>query len=329
VSESRVSQSILPPLVSILIPVFNRQEIIEATIESALAQTYANFEIVIVDNASTDETWQRCTMFADRDPRVRLFRNHSNIGPVRNWQRCADEARGEYGKLLFSDDLLDPRYLDATAPLLGREGVGLAFTAVEIGAQPGSGVVAYRWHFSASKVFGVRQFVNRLLFVGDSPVSPSAAIFHLRDLQANLKRVLAEPELAHFASHGAGADLLLFLLTARTYPKVAHVSSPLVFFRAHEGSISIQRGNEFVNNCHDAAKLWFAARQTDRLVHTRLAYRIARKRLQTEKGAKRHGLITELTGGNISASALVLLGIYDWLATWISKLDRRLRQIAG
>jgi len=75
------------PKVSILIPVFNRKDYIAECIQSALDQTFTDFEVVVVDNASEDGTWEICQQFAANDQRVRIFQNDTNIGPVRNWRR--------------------------------------------------------------------------------------------------------------------------------------------------------------------------------------------------------------------------------------------------
>src|SRR2546427_6401542 len=104
------------PLVSILIPVYNRKQLVGPCIQSALDQTVREFEVVIVDNASTDGTWQVCEAFAAKDKRVRVIRDPLNVGPVRNWQRCMQEAGGLYGKILFSDDLIEPTFLERTLP---------------------------------------------------------------------------------------------------------------------------------------------------------------------------------------------------------------------
>src|SRR5579872_5687154 len=94
------------PLVSIIVPVYNRRRLLAECLESALDQTWRDMEVVVVDNASTDGTWDVCRAFARADSRVRIFRNPENIGPVRNWQRCFREAEGRFGKLLFSEDVL-------------------------------------------------------------------------------------------------------------------------------------------------------------------------------------------------------------------------------
>ena len=94
------------PRVSICIPVYNTARFIGDAVRSALDQTYQDFELVIVDNASTDATPQILASFDD--PRIRLFRNEQNIGAQGNFNRAVSLASGEYLKLLCADDLLYP-----------------------------------------------------------------------------------------------------------------------------------------------------------------------------------------------------------------------------
>ena len=119
-------------LVSILIPVYNREEFIGECIESALVQTFASIEIVVVDNASTDKTWEICQQFAAKDHRVRVFQNDINIGPVRNWLACVMQARGEYTKILWSDDLIHPDFLEKMLPYLEDPCVGFVYSSAYI-----------------------------------------------------------------------------------------------------------------------------------------------------------------------------------------------------
>ena len=112
------------PLVSLLIPVYNRETLIGPCIESALAQTVDDLEIIVSDNASTDATWETCQKYAARDSRVRIFRNCENIGPVHNWARCLAHARGRLGKFLFSDDQIYPHYLERTLSYMNDPRIG-------------------------------------------------------------------------------------------------------------------------------------------------------------------------------------------------------------
>src|SRR5207244_1635265 len=157
-SDLRVST----PLVSILVPVHNRREHLPSCLRSALAQTRQDFEIVVVDNASTDGTWEVCQGFAKADPRVQIFRNPENIGPVRNWQRSFKYAQGHYGKLLFSDDLMEADYLEKTLPLLSDPHVAFVFSMAKIGAEPATAKAAYRFAPCTGK-FSREHYIHRAL----------------------------------------------------------------------------------------------------------------------------------------------------------------------
>ncbi len=244
------------PRVSILIPVYNREAFIGPCIESALAQTFQDFEVVIVDNASADATWAICGGYASRDERVRIFRNDTNIGPVRNWLRCVALARGEFSKLLFSDDLIDAGYLAATLPVLADERVGLAFTAVRSADVDGADA---RIAFRLPSLRGTQpsgRFLLAALTAGNTPVSPGAAILRTRDLRSAILEEIPSPTLSGFSATGAGVDLLIYLLTAARYPYVAHYLAPLAFFREHRLSISTEK-RELVRAQVNQARIWF------------------------------------------------------------------------
>jgi len=99
------------PLVSIGIPVYNAESTITACIESALAQNYANFEILISDNASYDATSEICKMFQKRDGRIRYFRQNQNIGGVNNFNFVLEKSKGYYFKWLAADDVISSNSL--------------------------------------------------------------------------------------------------------------------------------------------------------------------------------------------------------------------------
>jgi glycosyltransferase involved in cell wall biosynthesis len=99
------------PLVSIGIPTFNRSVCLARAVESALAQDYDNLEIVISNNASTDETAVLCAELGKRDTRIRYIRQPENIGVVNNFRRVFEASRGVYFTWLSDDDWLDPSYI--------------------------------------------------------------------------------------------------------------------------------------------------------------------------------------------------------------------------
>ena len=96
------------PRVSIGVPVFNGARYLAATLDSILAQTFADFEVIISDNASTDRTPEICALYQRRDSRIRYYRNDVNLGSARNFDRTVDLATGEYFKCANADDLCEP-----------------------------------------------------------------------------------------------------------------------------------------------------------------------------------------------------------------------------
>ena len=108
--------------VSILIPTYNRASLLQKCIESALMQDYDNLEIVIADNASTDDTAQMiATQF--NDPRIVYFHNQQNIGLVPNFNKLLIEyATGDYVLFLPDDDrLVMPGYVSTAMHLMGQQ----------------------------------------------------------------------------------------------------------------------------------------------------------------------------------------------------------------
>ena len=113
------------PTVSVCIPVYNGADSIGRSIDSVLAQTYSDFECVVVDNNSTDATAARVQAYSD--PRIRLVRNGTNVGLVNNHNRCVLVARGRLIQFLHADDWLLPNCLAKLVPTFDDDNVGLAF----------------------------------------------------------------------------------------------------------------------------------------------------------------------------------------------------------
>lgn len=228
------------PKVSILIPVFNREKYIAECIQSALDQTFVGLEVVVVDNASDDGTWDICQQFAMRDPRVRVFRNKENIGPVRNWIRCAQEARGEYSKILFSDDLLEPDCIERMLQPFKDPDVSLVFCAARVGKSKEKSAVFYSANSGPS--IDRRKYLSLLLH-NQAPVSPGAVLLRTADLIKNLHTNFPTATPRPFASHGAGSDVMIMLLTITAYKRIMYINDALVFFRSHADSITIGNAN--------------------------------------------------------------------------------------
>ena len=99
------------PRVSIGLPVYNGEKYLEKTLESILSQTFSDFELIISDNGSSDRTADICKMYADRDSRVRYYRNEINLGVAPNYNRAFELSSSEYFKWADYDDILEPSFL--------------------------------------------------------------------------------------------------------------------------------------------------------------------------------------------------------------------------
>ncbi len=118
------------PKLSIGLPVYNGEAYLAAEIESLLAQTFSDFEIIISDNGSTDASALIAQEYAARDPRITFLRYDENLGGAWNWNNTFAHASGEYFKWAAHDDVHDPRYLERCIAVLEREpSVVLCYTA--------------------------------------------------------------------------------------------------------------------------------------------------------------------------------------------------------
>ncbi len=248
------------PLVSILIPVYNREQMIVTALSSAMAQTYSNIEIVVVDNGSTDRTFEVAHTYAQRDDRIRCFRNEENLGPVRNWMECLAHSSGAYIKFLFSDDWLDYQAVERLlAPLTEHPEAGFSYSAVEVHYETmGS---TWRWYQQeGSRLMDSFEFLRGVLTESPSvPTSPGCALFRRKDVEHGLQVEIPNRLGLACGQVGFGPDLMLFLRACDAYPKVCYVASVLSHFRGHEGSITVADRGRLGDLCYDVAFSWFLA----------------------------------------------------------------------
>ena len=106
------------PLVSICIPTYNSGATLAETLASIIAQTYSRLEILVVDNASADDTLEVARRFDD--PRIRIHENAENIGAEGNFNRCIHLASGEYTAIYHADDLYLPQMVAEQVGFLER-----------------------------------------------------------------------------------------------------------------------------------------------------------------------------------------------------------------
>jgi glycosyltransferase involved in cell wall biosynthesis len=202
------------PLVSVLITVFNRERYLEAAVDSVLSQTMQDFEIIIVDDVSTDGSVEIARDYAARDARIRFVRNESNLGDYPNRNRAASLATGKYLKYVDADDAIYPH---ALAVMVGgmekwpESGLGLSLNIIDP-PQP--------YPFVSSPKDVVREhFLGR----GILGAGPSAAIIRRDSFVA----------AGQFSGRQFIGDTELWLKLAQRQPVVS-LPPALVWWRRHE-----------------------------------------------------------------------------------------------
>ena len=248
------------PLVSILIPTFNRENYVKEAILSATSQTFNDIEIIVIDNCSTDNTATIVQDLSKLDDRIKFYQNSSNIGPVRNWLTGIRLCSSDYIKILFSDDLISPNCIEKLLPPVLNPDCAFSFSTAIIGNIPWEGSIFYNMFSSDTLINNVFYIKSSFHLFGTLPVSPGAALFRKKDLLSNIRLELDGVNDYDFSSTGAGVDYLCYLITALSYKNVAYCAAPTVFFRSHSGSLTIADKDGEVTLGYRKAKDWFASK---------------------------------------------------------------------
>jgi glycosyltransferase involved in cell wall biosynthesis len=201
------------PLVSILITVFNRERYLAEAVESVMAQTMQDFEIIIVDDVSTDASVEIARNYTARDSRIRFFRNERNLGDYSNRNQAASFAAGKYLKYVDSDDILYPNSLTIMVEAMQAHpdaALALSHSRPE-DEQP------YPWKLAPAEAYR-KQFLGR----GCMSAGPSAAIFLREAFKAS----------NGFGNWGVLNDIDLSYRMAARWPVVL-LQPALVWWRRH------------------------------------------------------------------------------------------------
>jgi glycosyltransferase involved in cell wall biosynthesis len=167
-----------PPKVTIIIPTYNYAHYLPETIQSALNQTFKDFNLVIVDNGSTDNTAEVVKPFLG-DTRVSYHRNERNLGLVPNWNLSMKYATGEYVKFLCADDRLHEKMLEKYVPIMDSDhGISLITCDKQaFGAKDHETITPFTHKQPGSRSV-LQQLENNYCWIGE----PTSVMFRRRDL---------------------------------------------------------------------------------------------------------------------------------------------------
>lgn len=170
-----------PPAVSVCIPSYRGAAHIGAAIDSVLAQTFSDFELIVIDDDSPDETLAVASRVDDA--RVTCLRNERRLGAEGNWNRCLREASGRYVKILPQDDLLEPECLTRqVAALESDDQLALAFCPRYIIDADGRRLFERRTFGTTALRLDARSIFRRCLRRGTNVVGEPGATLFRRDV---------------------------------------------------------------------------------------------------------------------------------------------------
>ncbi len=221
-----------PPLVSVLMTAYNREKYIAEAIESVLASSFTDFELIIVDDGSKDRTVEIAQRYSS-DARVRLHVNAKNLGDYPNRNRAAELASGRYLKYVDADDLIYPHGLEVMVRAMEKfpkAAFGISRPEYTIDGKP------YPLQLSPQDIY--RRHFLKGGFLGNAPLSAiiSAAAFHT---------------VGGFSGRQFVGDTELWLKLGAKYP-VAIFLPALTWWRSHE-----EQETKYELRSYDALNLRF------------------------------------------------------------------------
>jgi glycosyl transferase family 2 len=210
------------PRISVCVPTYNRASLLKNVLNSILSQTFGDFEVIVADNCSTDETPEVVRSF--RDPRVRYHRHEQNIGPFGNMNFLIGEARGEYLCIAHDDDVYYPEFLQKELEMLDRyPNAGMVHCAVNEVDVDGTRRQVVKAYPTTRALDGKSEFVRYLQGhnVCCSSVTARASLFRENP----------------FDSRFLCADFLMWMKFALR-ADVAYVAEPLLDMRVHAVTVT-------------------------------------------------------------------------------------------
>jgi glycosyltransferase involved in cell wall biosynthesis len=237
--------------VTIGLPVFNGEAFVRQAVDSILAQTYTDFELLISDNCSTDGTAAICQSYLTRDARIRYMRQPKNIGAAKNYNKLVALSSGKYFKWAAHDDVLAPRFFEECVRVLEQDpDVVLAFARTQLIGEDGEPISARPDHngrplpdrnpptssdFTIGKLLGA----DYQQTASPDPVARFREVLFTYDSTFPVFGVMRRSALERTRRHDSyfGSDRVLLAHLA-LLGRFARIDAPLFLNRTHRGQSS-------------------------------------------------------------------------------------------
>lgn len=279
------------PFFTVAIPVYNRLEFTRQAVASVLNQTFEDFELLIVDDCSTENAvWNYLSSL--KDPRVRVFRNAENMGIVLNWRRCIELAKGEWFKFLLNDDVFFKDCLEITKNLImnfpqnkvivtsGKDfqDIGEVENFLKSGRQ--------KTCFTENALKDMDEVIKKRKKFIQTWAMPNSYTLALKDLKELIKTSRYKIVEENLGRTGHCVDYFILYAVATKYKSMVELDFPLYGVRYHESNLSKSynqnllyhlNGDKFIH------KLLYDYRGFENFYFTKHAFRIYFNKIFTNK----------------------------------------------
>lgn len=220
------------PFVSVCLPTWNGDKYLESAISSVLGQTYRDFELVIVDDGSTDQTLEIARSFSSSEPRVWIHANEKRLGIPTNFNRALALARGAFINVFNQDDMMLPTNLERKVKTLcGNPALAFVHSAIELIVEPSAPRPLMRLEQASEDDVAIEggASLRKLILHGDF-ICESSVLFR----RSAIEELGGFNESLHFAF-----DYEAWMrMSVRHH--VAYLAAPLVRYRWHATNITHQ-----------------------------------------------------------------------------------------
>ncbi len=247
-SFESISDLMTQPQITVALPVYNGEQYIALAIKSVLAQTFIDFELLILDNCSTDNTLDIIKTF--NDPRIRLIINPKNLGMIGNWNLAVSLATGKYIKILSHDDLLAPGCL--AEQINGflkyqNQNIGIVTCKKRIINESGVVVMPGFGLFGFTRIINGRHAIKKSMRAGRNIIGePSVVLLDAKILRASgdFEQPQFTPDIKMWFKMLTGSNLLFLNKSLASYRISSTSTSTSV--ASTQGSQFVQLINEVI-----------------------------------------------------------------------------------
>jgi glycosyltransferase involved in cell wall biosynthesis len=226
-------------LVTIAVPIYNGGKYLAECIDSVFNQTYQHIELILVDNASSDNTSDVIRKYRERSSAIIHQRNPQTVSMADNWNIAVSLASGQYLKLLPCDDVLTPYCIERQVYLLNKHTEAM-FTSCAKRLITADGRPKFKKSGLPTGLYSGPETAKRCFEMISNPLGePPSILFHLARLQQEIEY---DPKIKYFTD----LDLLVTIMSSGG--KIYHTDEALYYYRLHKASETVRLRKEILHD---------------------------------------------------------------------------------